>query len=164
MSGDEGRERLAEQQAALVRALTASGEAPAGFDAERLRLAATSLANKRRQEVARAWPALVRCLGERFRERFDAFAEKTPLPSEGGPLADGRAFARALAREVWTDEARLEVLAVDLRQARCAGGLRPRRGVAVKVAWLRERRRLVVGVRAPGVGIRTLALPFVGGR
>jgi hypothetical protein len=158
MSAPDGRARLAEQQGALVRALTAQGEPPPEFDVERLSLAAKSLASKRRQEMARAWPALVRCLGERFRERFEAFAAKTPLPSEGGPLADGRAFARTLAEEEWTDEARLEVFGVDLRMAVCAGGLRPRRGVVVKWAWLREARRLVVGMRCPGVGARTMSV------
>ncbi len=149
MSAPDGRARLAEQQAALVRALTGRGDPPAHFDAERLRLAASSLASKRRQEAARAWPALARCLGERFRERFDDFAAQTPLPAQGGPLADGRAFVQTLAAGEWTDDVRLEVLAVDLR-----------RGARLRIAWLRQARRLMIGGRLPWLGTWAWAVPL----
>jgi hypothetical protein len=154
----EERARLAEAQAELVRALVAGGPAPAGFDAARLALAARSLANKRRQETAHAWPALARCLGDDFAERFSAFARE-PLPARGGPLADGRAFAATLPARLLDDDARLEVLAVDLRQRRARDGLVARRGPALRWAWLPRARRLVLGVRLPGLGVRLLAVP-----
>jgi hypothetical protein len=51
------RERLAAEQAALVRALVDGGPVPAGFDPDRVRATAAALARKRAHEVARAWPA-----------------------------------------------------------------------------------------------------------
>src|SRR5215211_4919183 len=71
---DANRQGLHELQARLVRALTGQGEAPEGFDAGRLAVAARSLVNKRLRESARAWPALGRCLGGRYAERFRAYA------------------------------------------------------------------------------------------
>src|SRR5262245_61180971 len=97
MPSAELRRRLAEDQARLVQALTGLGEAPAGFDSDRLRAASEALARKRSRAVARAWPALARALGEAFDEKFCAFADHTPLPSVGGALADGRAFVAHLA-------------------------------------------------------------------
>ncbi len=158
----EERARLAAAQAELVRALVADGPAPAGFDAARLALAARSLANKRRQEAAHAWPALARCLGDDFAERFSAFARATALPARGGPLADGRAFAATLPARLLDDEARLEVLTTDLPHRRARDGLVPRRGPALRWAWLPGARRLVLGVRLPGLGVRLLALPVWG--
>ncbi len=158
MSTPEVRADLARQQALLVEALVSGGERPVGFDAARLELAARSLLNKRLRETARAWPALVRCLSDGYAERFRAYAGGTPPPTEGGPLADGRAFARTLPPALVDDEARAEVLLVDLNWRRTANGLRPRRGVTLKAAWLR--RRLVLGVRLPRLGVRLVSLGF----
>jgi hypothetical protein len=160
MSGPDARARLAEQQARLVGALVAGGEHPEGFAPERLRLAAGSLRNKRVREVVRAWPELAACLGEEFAERFLAYAADHPPPAEGGPLADGRSFARTLAPGEWTDEARLAVLGVDLHHRRSAGGLRRRRGLALRGAWLRRARVLVLGVRLPWLGVYWLRVPL----
>jgi hypothetical protein len=159
MSGPEARERLGQQQAALVRALTGRGEAPPGFVEGQVETAARSLASKRRQEVARAWPALAACLGEKFVERFDRFAAETPLPAEGGPLADGRALARALRAEELSDEARAEVFWVDLRWRSVPAGLVPRRVVVMRAVWLRQKRRLLLGMRLLGA-TWALAVPL----
>jgi hypothetical protein len=109
--------------------------------------------------VALAWPALARALGERFEPSFAVFAAASALPEEGGPLADGREFSRQLyAAGALPEEARLEVLDVDLQYARSKRGLRPRRGIALRVAWLRRARRLVLGVRLPWLGVRWLSI------
>ncbi len=147
---DEARARLADCQTELVRALTGQGDAPPGFEPERLRAAAVSLERKRLREVALAWPALVQALGDDFGPRFRAFAAGRPLPAAGGPLADGRAFARTLAAREWTDDLRLAVLAADLR----------RRRPAVAVARLRQARRLVVAIHLPPFGAYRVSLPL----
>jgi hypothetical protein len=134
-----------------VRALTGAGEVPAGFDRERIERAARSLINKRRVEVARAWPATVAALGETYVERFNAFASQTPPPEQGGPLADGRAFLATLPPDTpWTDAAVWEQLVVDLHFWRDAHGLRRRRWFALIWARLPQSRRLVVRLRLPG--------------
>jgi hypothetical protein len=156
MSASDARSRLAEQQADLVRALVGGGEPPAGFDAERLRLAARSLVNKRLREVERAWPALARCLGERWPEQFTAFARITPPPAEGGPLADGLAFARTLPQGDLDDEARAERFFAQLHRAR----------LPLRMVWLPRTGRLVLGVRLPWLAVRMLGLrlPLAGER
>jgi hypothetical protein len=156
----EARARLAAQQAALVTALMARGEPPAGFDAARLRAAAASLARKRARAAARAWPGLAQALGPRFGGLFAAYAEAVTLPHQGGPLADGRAFAGWLAaRGELPEAARLQAMAVDLHYAATRTGLVPRRRPTVRVAWLRRSRRLIVAVRLPWLGERWLSIP-----
>jgi hypothetical protein len=152
----DARARLGARQEELVLALTSGGRTPEGFDAGAIGVAAASLARKRSREVARAWPALVRSLGEAaFEERFRSYAEKTPLPAHGGPLADGYAFALTLdvAGEL-ADEARLELLGVAMRWKPVAGGLVPRRGLFVRVVRLRQARRWMLAMRAPWIGER----------
>jgi hypothetical protein len=148
MSVSDARERLAAEQAGLVQALVAGASVPAGFDEQRVRLAARSLINKRLREVASVWPALARCLGESFRARFTAFAERNPPPTEGGPVADGRAFAATLPAGELDDEARLETMLVDLR----------RRWRPVRIRWLPRARRLVLGARLPWFGVHMVSL------
>jgi hypothetical protein len=151
-SADEDTQRAA-LEAQLVRALTGQGEPPEGFDPARVQAAAEALARKRARAVARAWPALTRALADSYGKRFAAFAATRPVPREGGPLADGRAFARWLAAAgELPDPGRLEALAVDLRYARCGGGLVPRRGPVLRAARLRHARRLVLALRMPGLG------------
>src|SRR5262245_32796795 len=107
---------LAAAHAAPAAALVAGASPPARFDAAALAGARASLARKRESEVACAWPALAAALGERYPEEFARFASRRPLPREGGPLADGRAFAaELLAAGKLPDAARAEALAVDLR-------------------------------------------------
>jgi hypothetical protein len=161
-ASEEARARLAAAQGELVRALVGQGEAPAGFDEARLALAARSLVGKRLREVARAWPALCRCLGERWAERFRDWAAHTPPPGEGGPLADGAAFLRAVPPGELDDKARLEALMVSLHWWRTRRGLRRRRGFVLKSAWLPGQRRLVVGVRLPWLGARLTSIRVPG--
>jgi len=161
MSPPEPRAGLARAQAELLACLTKGGPPPAGFDGERLRVAAAALADKRRREVAHAWPALARALGEDFAPLFYDFAARVPYPARGGPLADGRAFARDLqACGALSAGGRLEALRIDLEYATIPGGLVRRRGPALRLALAREPRRLVVGIRLPGLGPRALVLPW----
>jgi hypothetical protein len=160
----EARARLAAAQADLVAALVAGGAAPPGFDRRRLEAAVASLAAKRSRAAARAWPGLAGALGDRFAARFAAFAVAVPQPRHGGPLADGRAFARWLAEAgTLPDAVRPQLLAVDLRYAGSPDGLRPRRGPCLKVALLRRPCRLVVGVQLPWLGAGWLTIPLTRG-
>jgi hypothetical protein len=145
----EARARLAKEQAALAAALTARGEPPAGFDEGRLRASVDALARKRARAVARAWTEMAQSLGARFFTLFGEYAGESPMPRQGGALADGRRFARWLAtRGELPDSGRLQALAVDLRYAASPEGLSPRKWPRCKAVWLRETRRLVIGVRA----------------
>ena len=147
------RERLAAEQAALVRALVAGGPVPGGFDPDRVRATSTALAHKRACEIARAWPVLAAELGEDFGGRFLAFAAGRPPPVRGGALADGLAFARALARQGrLPGDARVEALAAAARLSRSPARL------AATLAG--PPRRLVIVIRAPGLGDRWLWLPL----
>jgi hypothetical protein len=147
------RERLADEQAALVRALVDGGPVPAGFDRDRVRATAAVLARKRAREVARVWPALAAELGDDFTARFLADAARRPPPARGGALADGLAFAGALARtRRLSGNAGVEAM---LAAARLS--TRPAR-LAATVAG--PPRRLVVTVRAPGLGEHWLSVPL----
>ena len=149
------RTQLAAQQAAVVTALVSNGIVPDGFDAQRLHVAAESLLRKRCRAAAQAWPSLARDLGSGFRERFANFAATTPLPSLGGPLADGREFADWLGKQgPLSEAAELQRLAVDLRFARTAAGLKPRRTATIQLAWLSQPRRVVIALRWPRFGER----------
>jgi hypothetical protein len=148
MPASDARERLAAEQAGLVRALVGGAETPAGFDEEQVQLAARSLVNKRLREVARAWPALAKCLGENFRKRFTTFAESNPPPADGGPLVDGRAFVATLLASELDDDARLELIRVDLH---C-------RWLPLRIGWLPGARRLVMGVRLPWLGVQVVSV------
>ena len=147
------RQRLGAEQAALVRALVDGGPVPRGFDPGRVRATSAALARKRAREVARAWPVLAAELGQDFTDRFLADAAGRPPPARGGALADGLAFAHALARDGrLPGEARVEAMVAAAR-------LSPRRTrLAATVAG--PPRRLVVTVRAPGVGERWLSVPL----
>jgi hypothetical protein len=153
MDGPAGRERLAAEQAALVRALVDGGPVPAGFDPGRVAATSAALARKRAREVARAWPVLAADLGEDFTGWFVADAARRPGPARGGALADGLAFARALARAGGLSpnarvEAMLAAAALSASPARLAATLAG------------PPRRLVVTVRAPGLGDRWLTVPL----
>jgi hypothetical protein len=148
------RERLAAVQAALVRALVGGGPLPGGFDPDRVRATAAALARKRAREVARAWPVLAAELGQAFTGEFLADAARRPPPARGGALADGLAFADALARRGrLPGNARVERLL-----ARSHLSPAPARLAATLAG---PPRRLVVVVRAPGLGDRCLSLPLV---
>ncbi len=158
---DDPRARLRAAQEALAHAVVKAAPPPPGFDPERTRAAAAALASKRCHEVAQAWPALARALGDGYPERFAAFARRMPLPAMGGPLADGHAFARELRRERrLPDEARLALLAVELRYTRTRAGLEHRRGGAVVVDILPETGVLILALRWRGFGERWIRVPI----
>lgn len=85
--------RLAEQQAALVRALVAGAPAPAGFDAADISATAHALLHKRADEVARRFPLLAHACGGEFTAKFMEWAGSRPKTSTA---ADATAFASAL--------------------------------------------------------------------
>ncbi|MGH3767147.1 MAG: hypothetical protein ACRDTX_18660 [Pseudonocardiaceae bacterium] len=86
---------LAARQAALVAALVAGGEPPAGFDHARLSAARHALLVKRAQEVAKAWPLLAASFGDEWTARFTTWAAARPPE---GPLRDGRRFRHSQLR------------------------------------------------------------------
>jgi len=145
------RERLAQAQRELVRALGVGGPVPEGFDAERVHEAARSLMNKRRRGVERSWPRLAAALGEDFRSRFEAWARTHPLGVEASTLADGRRFAQALLDAGdFPDAAREELFTFDVRFRLGEDSLLPRSGPGLKAARLGTPSRLVVALRLPG--------------
>jgi hypothetical protein len=147
------RERLAAEQAALVRALVGGGPVPGGFDPERVRATSAALARKRAREVARAWPVLAAELGQDLTPAFLAHAAGRPPPARGGALADGLAFADALARRGrLPGNARVERLF-----ARAHLSSSPARLAATLAG---PPRRLVLLVRLPALGDRCLSLPL----
>lgn len=85
---------LQERQAALVRALVTGGEAPAGMDPRRVRVAENALLRKRSGEIARHLPLVHAELGApRFTELFLAWARGR---ERGGSSSDAVAFVAQL--------------------------------------------------------------------
>jgi hypothetical protein len=152
---EDARQQLARMQSQLVGALVAGDAVPAEFDRERLAAAAEALSRKRERAVARAWPRLARALSDEFAAGFASYASAHPLPCDGSPLADGRAFIAWLERAgLAADEARLEALAFDARHRIRQGRIIERRTPYLGVR--RFARRLVVVIRLPMVGERWL--------
>ena len=84
---------LASRQAALIAALVAGAEPPAGFDAGRVSATRRALLVKRASEVAREWPLLAASFGTDWSDRFTTWArDRAPV----GALRDGWDFARTL--------------------------------------------------------------------
>ena len=88
------RDELAARQAALVAALVAGAQVPAGLDAERVRIQAAALLRKRGRSAAHAQPELAAALGRQFSAAFAAYA--TDRPKQGCPADDAAGFARYL--------------------------------------------------------------------
>ncbi|MRH86492.1 hypothetical protein GFY24_03230 [Nocardia sp. SYP-A9097] len=84
---------LAEQQAALVRALVAGAQVPAGFDTADISATAHALLHKRAGEVAQRFPLLAHTCGPDFTARFMTWARTRPKISTA---ADAAAFATEL--------------------------------------------------------------------
>jgi len=159
VSTREARERLAQAQAALARALAQGEAVPAGFDAERVHETARALLSKRRRWVERTWPRLAAALGESFRVRFETWARVHPMELEASPLADGRRFAGSLlSTGAFPDEARDELLAFEVRYRLTEAGLMARRGFAVKTQRAGSTRLLAA--RLPGGRVLRLRLPL----
>lgn len=142
----ETRERLAHDQAHLVAALMTGSSAPAGFDAAELATSAKSLLSKRFRLVQLAWPVFETTLGVQFAPRFAEYARQSSLPPDAQSRQDGYLFARCLmSKNQLPDLGRLALLHTELD-----GVARPRRGFALRFAWLRERRRPAMGIKLPG--------------
>ncbi|GAA4246169.1 hypothetical protein [Dactylosporangium darangshiense] len=101
---------LAAQQQALVAALVAGAEVPAGFDPAAVHVTIAALRRKRAGEVAGRWPFLAASYGDAWPSTFAAWAAGRP---PNGSLRDGWDFARAagdtlppLAREELADRER----------------------------------------------------------
>jgi hypothetical protein len=90
------RERLAAQQAQLLNALLAGGEAPAGFDEQRVEVERRALLAKRRGIVRMLGPEVANELGDRFRPLFDAYALANPRRAGSRAREDTAAFAEWL--------------------------------------------------------------------
>ena len=142
---------LADQQAALMAALSGQGAMPEGFRHDRLEAARSALALKRMRAAGRSWPAVERLLGDSFSTAFTQYAKDTPLPQEGGPMADGRTFVGWLSEShSLTDEIRLLALQFDVCNKRHPKGWRPRRWGHAAWVWLPDGQHWLVGVRIPG--------------
>lgn len=153
---------LGEQQAALLAALNGHGPIDAGWDADRVRATALALAHKRARSVARSWPSLKAMLSDDFAACFERYAFLRAMPQQGGPLADGRAFASWLAPfNDWSDAVRRQALQVDLRHRQYADGLHERRGPSMRAAWLPGARSWLLALRCPGLGEHHLCLRWL---
>jgi hypothetical protein len=160
--GPADRSRYEAEQAAFVRALIRGDAFPEGMDEEKAAAASRSLWRKRMRAVEASWPALAVSLGERYAERFEAYARALPPPAVGDGFTDGLAFARTLARSELTDDVRVELLLARATVAvtRRGGRFRDRRGVFVGALSLRDPRRILVVLRAPLIGRRQLVIPL----
>lgn len=155
------RDAYAAREAALLAALLGGHAPPAGFARAQADAAGRTLRRKRARAVRRAWPALAVALGERFGERFDAFARTQPPPACGAGLADGLAFATSrFARGALGDDVRVEIALARAAVVLRSGRWRPRRGVfAAVLALTAPYPRLLVVVRLPRLGVRRAAWP-----
>ena len=143
---NETRERQAHSQSHLVASLMRGDSAPVGFEADDLASTSRSLLSKRFRLVQNGWPVFDANLGERFVHLFGEYARETSLPIEAQARQDGSQFARWLMnRKQLPDLCRLALLHAELQ-----GVASPRRGVCIKFAWLRERRRPAFGFKFPG--------------
>lgn len=95
MSADS-RAKLAARQVELMKSLT-DDTAMAGFDADRLHVAAMSLQQKRMRTVERSHPCLASALGTTFAELFNEYARKHQIPAQG-PTTDARQFIDYMAK------------------------------------------------------------------
>ena len=154
----EARERLAAQQAALLRALADRAAPPDGFDPARLRATADALARKRARGVARAWPSLAGA-GRPFRAALRRLRGRDPpAPPRWAPRRRPRLRPRArrLGRIAGGRPRRGDGCRLAPRPA--PDGLAPRRWPSLAVALLYRPRRLVLAARLPRLGERWLAI------
>lgn len=91
------RERLAAQQARLLRAVLANGDAPPRFDPRHLAIATATLRNKRRRIVGRLRPDLLETVGDRFAELFERYAAEYPKDEHTRARVDADRFGTWLA-------------------------------------------------------------------
>jgi hypothetical protein len=93
------RERLAGQQADLLKALLAGGEIPPGFDEDRVRAERIVLRSKRRWVIGFIRPDLRRELGPRYGGLFDAYAVTHPRAEGVRAHQDADAFGEWLLEQ-----------------------------------------------------------------
>ncbi|MEU5881698.1 hypothetical protein [Spirillospora sp. NPDC047279] len=121
---------LAAAQEALVRAMTAGGEVPPGFDGDAVRAAARGILRKRAGEVARAWPMLAASYGPAWADTFAGWAAERPT---NGSMRDAWDFARA-HRESLPRAALIELALTEARHAYDGESApRPRRAAVRRV-------------------------------
>ncbi|MDT7726751.1 MAG: hypothetical protein QOI21_3327 [Actinomycetota bacterium] len=94
-----GRERLAGQQAELLKALLADGEIPPGFDEDRVQAERIVLRSKRKWVTGFLRPDLRRELGTRYTELFDAYAVTHPRAEGIRAHQDADAFGEWLIEQ-----------------------------------------------------------------
>lgn len=116
---------LAAAQEALLAAVIRGAPPPEGFDPERVRALADSLAAKRVRTAKRLWPALARCLEDRFESELRRIVMAHPLAKERAALLDGMRLAEAFEADLSSDAA-LELARVRLRYRVTAEGLKRR--------------------------------------
>jgi hypothetical protein len=150
---DDARDELARRQEALVGALTASADVPAGFDPREVATAAAALATKRMHSATKAWPAAAEALGESFAPLFHRYAAEDALPTSGH-AEDARQFLRfALRQTGLDDETAVRLLQLSptrlcpMRWRRIRGGVAVairigRRASVIRLALARPRARL----------------------
>lgn len=127
----------------------------------RAKALARALVRKRGRAVARAWPALARCLGADFGAHFAAYATRNPPPPECDTIADGLMFATSLRGAVeLDDDARLELLLTCARYVLRGGRISRRRIPFVGAFRARARERFVLVLGIPALGVSTIALPY----
>lgn len=90
------RAELEARQRALVAALVAGAQAPAGLDSERVRVQAAALLRKRGRSVAHVQPDLAAALGPGFGRAFQEYARGRSGPPPDCAAADALEFARYL--------------------------------------------------------------------
>ena len=146
------RRRYEADQAKLLHALTRGNAFPAGIDTGMASAASRSLRAKRRHAVAAAWPALTIAAHDQFATRFDEYARSSTPPAFGDGLTDGLAFARTLPLDILTEEALIELLFARALVTERAETLRPRHGIFLKTLALHNPPRILLVLRAPGIG------------
>ncbi len=151
------RSDYAARQAELLDALMRGDRFPSGFDVAKADAAGSVLRRKRARAVRRAWPALSTALGSEYDREIDEYLRTHA--SSGAGLTDGLAFAGSLglghgnghvARVGDREDVRVEILLAGAATRRAFAGMR----------WLGRPRRLIVVLRAPGLGLRVRCLPL----
>jgi hypothetical protein len=149
MNQEAARHQLAEMQATLLRALRMSSDYPTGFDTKRLAIASEILLRKRSQAVSLTLPMLRDALGNRYSKLFRQHAKKNPFILGGSPLADGIELAESIEPiELLSDDTWMEILGCLLRTTWKNDRLVLRRGVNIVYRVIRQRKRVVIGIRA----------------
>lgn len=96
---DPFRDRLAAQQAELLRALLAGAPAPAGFDPSRIHVQAHALLSKRSRITWYLRPDLADDLGDRFGPLFAEYAAAHPKSTEIRARQDADRFGEWLVAQ-----------------------------------------------------------------